>query len=233
VIILGGEGKGASVAACVREMRLVHGIMDLEITGFLNDYLFGHRKEIDGWPVLGKISDVPGFKKEGFHFFYAINPLGFGRLRTSLFSDTGIGDEDLVSVIHPSAQIALSATIGPGSYVMCNAYIGPRTRIGKCGYIGANSCISHDCQIGDLFRFSNGALMASYVHVGNGVDICLGATIVDQIRIGDFSVIGANSLVTRDVGESDLYFGSPARFVRKIDPDKPYRLNESEGAYLA
>jgi len=214
-------------------MRLVHGIMDLEVTGFLNDYLFGHRKEIDGWPILGKTSDVPGFKKEGFFFFYAINPLGFGKLRSSLFSDTGIEEEKLVSVIHPSAQIARNATIGAGSYVMCNAYIGPRTVIGKCAYIGANTCISHDCQIGDFFRFSNGALMASYVQAGNGVDICLGSTIVDQISIGDFSVIGANSLVTRNIGEGDLYFGSPARFIRKIDQDKPYRLNEAESAYLA
>lgn len=233
MLILGGEGKGASVAACVQEMRLIHGIRDLEIKGFLNDYLFGHRKAIDEWPILGKTSDVSRFRKEGFYFFYAINPLGYGHLRTSLFKKTGLEEADLVSVIHPTAQIAQSATIGAGSYVMCNSYIGPRTRVGKCAYIGANTCISHDCQIGDFFRFSNGALMASYVQVGNGVDICLGSTIVDQVRIGDFSVIGANSLVTRDMGDGDLYFGSPARFIRKIDPDKPYVLNESESEYLA
>jgi acetyltransferase-like isoleucine patch superfamily enzyme len=45
----------------------------------------------------------------------------------------------------------------------------------------------------------------------------IGATVIDRIHIGDNSVVGASALVTRDLPDNVVAFGTPANIVR----DKP------------
>ena len=55
------------------------------------------------------------------------------------------------------------------------------------------------------------------VYIGNNVWIGAGAVIVPGVRIGDDSVIGAGSVVTRDIPENVVAVGSPCRVLRQID----------------
>lgn len=54
------------------------------------------------------------------------------------------------------------------------------------------------------------------VHIGKNVWIGAGALILPGVTIGDNSVVGAGSVVTRDVEENCIVVGSPARVLRKI-----------------
>jgi acetyltransferase-like isoleucine patch superfamily enzyme len=42
----------------------------------------------------------------------------------------------------------------------------------------------------------------------------IGATVIDRIHIGDNSVVGASALVTRDLPDNVVAFGTPANIVR-------------------
>ncbi|WP_038254523.1 DapH/DapD/GlmU-related protein [Williamsia sp. D3] len=57
---------------------------------------------------------------------------------------------------------------------------------------------------------------AAPVSIGRGVWIGAGSTICPGVCIGDGVVIGAGSLVLEDCEADSLYFGSPAKFVRKL-----------------
>jgi acetyltransferase-like isoleucine patch superfamily enzyme len=50
------------------------------------------------------------------------------------------------------------------------------------------------------------------------VTIGAGATVVDQITIGAGSIIGAGSLVTRDIPAGVIAYGNPAKVIREINP---------------
>ncbi|MFA5303071.1 MAG: hypothetical protein WC393_00855 [Candidatus Nanoarchaeia archaeon] len=52
--------------------------------------------------------------------------------------------------------------------------------------------------------------------IGDNVWLCANVVVVDGVKIGSFSVIGANSLVSRDVPESVIAAGNPAKVLRKI-----------------
>lgn len=56
------------------------------------------------------------------------------------------------------------------------------------------------------------------ISVGNRCWIGAGAIILGGVHIGDDAVVGAGSLVNRDVMPGTLVFGTPARFVRQIQP---------------
>jgi acetyltransferase-like isoleucine patch superfamily enzyme len=54
------------------------------------------------------------------------------------------------------------------------------------------------------------------VHIGNRAWIGFGATILKGVTIGEGAVVGAMSVVTRDVPSYCLVVGNPARFVRRL-----------------
>ena len=50
--------------------------------------------------------------------------------------------------------------------------------------------------------------------------IGIGATVLPGVRIGYGSIVGANSVVTRDVPPMTVVGGNPAKFIKKIEPKK-------------
>ncbi|MDE5957212.1 MAG: galactoside O-acetyltransferase [Muribaculaceae bacterium] len=56
------------------------------------------------------------------------------------------------------------------------------------------------------------------IHIGQNVWIGAGATILPGVTIGDNAVVGAASVVTKDVGANTIVAGNPAKFIKRIQP---------------
>ena len=54
------------------------------------------------------------------------------------------------------------------------------------------------------------------VHIGKNVWIGAGATILPGVTVGDNAVVGAASVVTKDVAPNTIVAGNPARFIKAI-----------------
>lgn len=52
--------------------------------------------------------------------------------------------------------------------------------------------------------------------IGNSVLIGANAVIIGNVRIGDNSIIGAGSVVTKDIPANSVAFGVPAKVIKKI-----------------
>ncbi len=59
------------------------------------------------------------------------------------------------------------------------------------------------------------------IHIGNDVWIGMGSTILSGVAIGDGAVIGAESLISKDVDDYEIVAGNPARHIR-------YRFSEKQ-----
>lgn len=57
---------------------------------------------------------------------------------------------------------------------------------------------------------------AGKVVIGKRVFIGMNTLIVNAVNIGDGAVIGAGSIVNRDIPAGEIWAGNPARFVRKV-----------------
>ena len=56
--------------------------------------------------------------------------------------------------------------------------------------------------------------------IKDGAWIGAGATLLPGVTIGRSAIIGAASVVTHDVGDYEVAVGSPARIIKKLDPEK-------------
>ncbi|MEL6659125.1 MAG: hypothetical protein AAFR36_21865 [Bacteroidota bacterium] len=56
------------------------------------------------------------------------------------------------------------------------------------------------------------------ITIGNDVWICADAFVGPSVSIGDKSIVGARSVVMKDVIPSVVAVGNPARVIRKTDP---------------
>jgi acetyltransferase-like isoleucine patch superfamily enzyme len=122
-----------------------------------------------------------------------------------------------------------------GSFVEIqkNVFIGKRCKISSHTFICEGVHIADNVFVGHNVTFindkypeavnGNGRLQTQEdwavieTHVGKGASIGSGSTIMCGIRIGDAAVIGAGSVVTKDVEPDTIVAGNPARYLRKSE----------------
>ena len=211
LVIVGGEGNGGVVAACVEDNRARNKDFEWDVVGFLNDFETG---EILGYPILGRTSEVQNLIEQGCFFFFAIHTIGRNRIIDTLYDLLAIPKDRLATVIHFSAFVSNAAKISPGVLIMSNCYIGPAASIGESNMIMANVSIGHNTSSGRLCHFSVGSIVSSYVTIGEVSDVTLGAKVLEKRCIGKYSVIGAGGLVTKDIPDNEIHIGSPNVFLK-------------------
>lgn len=118
-----------------------------------------------------------------------------------------------VAIVWAGTEIHPSARIGPGLCIVHSQ----KVIIGPGVVIGSNLRLHHGCTIaGDLGR--GAAPAAACPVLGDDVTIGLDVYVMGAVTVGDGAVIGAQSLVNRDVEPHTLVAGSPARYIRHVDP---------------
>lgn len=55
--------------------------------------------------------------------------------------------------------------------------------------------------------------------MGDNVQVGVGAVIIGPIHIGDNVIIGANSVVNKDIPANSVAVGAPARIIKTLDPE--------------
>lgn len=135
------------------------------------------------------------------------------------------------SVVEPTniygCKIGDNAKIGPFCEIQAGVVIGNNTKIQSHSFICELVTIGDNCFVGhgvmfvnDLFKTGGPAggvkdLWFS-TKIGNNVSIGSNATLL-PVQVCDNVVIGAGSVVTKDILTPGIYAGNPAKFLRQID----------------
>jgi UDP-2-acetamido-3-amino-2,3-dideoxy-glucuronate N-acetyltransferase len=137
-----------------------------------------------------------------------------------------IGDSTRVwqfVVILDGARIGNNCNICAHTFVENDVIIGNNVTV-KCGvYIWDGIIIEDNVQIGPNVTFTNDKyprakqpFEVQRTRIMKNASIGAGSVIMGGITIGENAMIGAGSLVTKDVPANELWYGSPARFIRKV-----------------
>lgn len=130
-----------------------------------------------------------------------------------LLADSGIAP--LPSAVHPRGFVANDVKLGPGTQVMAQAAVCAGTSVGASCIFNTKSSIDHEGAVGNGVHLAPGATLAGCITLGDNVMIGTGAVVFPRVRIGHDTVIGAGSVVTRDIPDGVIAYGSPARVIRQ------------------
>lgn|SRR3990167_9047116 len=113
------------------------------------------------------------------------------------------------SVIHASVHIHDDVAIGENCKVEAGALLFNGVIIEDDVFIGPGVITTNDKDLGKDFKITKTVIR-------QGAKIGAGSILVCGITIGNNAVVGAGSLVTKNIPDEELWFGSPAKFVRSL-----------------
>ena len=138
-----------------------------------------------------------------------------------------IGKETSVwqhSVILGNAIIGNNCNINAFCFIENDVILGNNVTI-KCGvYLWDGIRIENDVFVGPNVTFTNDKYPRSKKYpicfektiIRNGASLGAGSIIIGGIEIGEYAMIGAGSVVTKNIPANELWFGNPAKFIKKI-----------------
>lgn len=200
LLILGAGGHGKVVGEIALLMK------KWDVISFLDDD--PHKEKCLSFHVIGKIKDLEIFIHEYDDVFVAV---GNNDIRKKLIEKVVSHKQSIPTLIHPSAIISTFSTVDYGTVVMANVIVNPNCQIGKGCIINTASTIDHDCIIKNYVHISPGCHLSGEVDIDYNVWLGTGTNIIQRIKIGNNTIIGAGSVVIRDAQPNSKYVGVPAR----------------------
>lgn len=169
-----------------------------------------------GYKVIGRQEDINELRIE-FDFWGVVIAIGDNYNRYKVYTEIKNKFPNLafLNAFHPSVIIGKNVTLGEGIVAMAGVIINPGAVLGCCTFFATGAQIEHDCVIGEFASISAGTVLGGYVRVGGFSALTLNVTVVDRVKIGKNTVIGAASLVLKDVPDNVLAFGNPIEIRRK------------------
>lgn len=199
VIVIGASGHGKVIADIIIKSGD-------HVRGFLDDA--PGITSIVGIPVLGQISDYKKYIDSEF-----IIAIGNAIIREKISKQ--LAGVSWYTAIHPTAVISdLGVMINEGTAVMANAVINSCAQIGKHCIINTGAIVEHDNILGDYVHISPNATLAGTVMVGKHTHIGVGTSVKNNISITHDCMIGAGSVVIKELKEPGVYVGVPVRRIK-------------------
>jgi len=181
-----------------------------------------------GHRFIGFIDDAPekqGMEKHGHRILArtALNDSPDARLlavpgsptsyqsRKQIIGGLGVPANRFTSVIHPSARISPSATVGYNVLIMAGVVVTSNAVISNHVCILPNTVIHHDVVIGEWTLIGSNVTIAGGTIVGDNCYIGSGSSIMNGLQIGSGALVGLGSNVIRNVQANAKVVGNPAR----------------------
>ncbi|MEA1916216.1 MAG: acetyltransferase [Campylobacterota bacterium] len=147
-------------------------------------------------------------------------PIAFGigenRTRKKLFQNAENSFFEIVTLIHPSAVISSTCSIGIGSVIMPNVVVNAHSKIAKGVILNSSCVIEHDNIIENFVHISPNVSLAGNVTIKELSHIGIGSSVIQGLEIGAKCIVGAGSVVVRNIKSGVVAYGNPCKIVKEI-----------------
>jgi len=123
----------------------------------------------------------------------------------------------IAPIFHTHSIVSPTASVDEGTLINAGAVINASAIIGRGCIINTSASIDHDCIINDFVNIGPGCHLAGNVIVGEKSDLGIGVAAVPSVRIGKGCIIGAGSIVIKDIPDFSLAYGVPAKVIKNLE----------------
>ncbi|OGD62085.1 hypothetical protein A2215_00360 [Candidatus Berkelbacteria bacterium RIFOXYA2_FULL_43_10] len=163
-------------------------------------------------------------------------PVHFQHHTAEVSLEATIGKETKIwhhAHVREGAKIGMNCVVGKNVYIDIEVIVGHNVKIqnnvsvfhgvelGNGVFVGPHVCFTNDKvprainEDGTPKKTTDWKIKKTIVK--DGASIGANATILPGITIGTFAMIGAGSVVTKDIGDFELAYGNPAKVQGKVD----------------
>jgi acetyltransferase-like isoleucine patch superfamily enzyme len=121
----------------------------------------------------------------------------------------------------PMLTIGDNVNIEQNVHIVCHSKIEISSGVSitaNCSIVDVThpySDINNHAKIGSKILEEN-----SFIEIGEGSFVGIGSTILPNVSIGKYVIIGANSVVTKSIPDYSIVIGSPARIISQFNQEK-------------
>ena len=215
ILIVGAGGFGREVLQWARDAWPT---ATARIAGFLSSDA-GALEGLDcGLGVLGSPDDyrpTPGDR--------LLLAIGIPYVRRTVAESLLAKGAEFLTLIHPTAIVTPSATIGLGSILCPFSLASDSCRLGRFSLMNYHSSLGHDATAGDFSVLSPYATLGGHAHIEDDVFLGLHSSVGPGKTVGARSKVSANSCVLATAPADSIIYGVPGRIVRRVEPASTVR----------
>jgi len=210
IAIIGAGGFGREVHMLIEQINIFK--QEYEFIGYYDD-----NKEkgllINGFPILGCISEINNVDYE----LSIVSAIGSPAKKKELLELIDNVNINYPILIHPNALIGNKeyVSIGEGSIITAGVIITVNIEIAKHVILNLACTIGHDTKIGSYSSFMPNSNISGEVVINEGVYVGTGAKIINQLEIGEYSIIGAGAVVAKSLPSNCTAVGIPAKVIKQ------------------
>lgn len=206
LIVIGFGGLG-------KEVHWLAARLGVHVRGFLDDNPNLLGAEFCNASVLGTVSDWKAYSE--CEFIIAIgNPRIRMRIRDKMLQ---YGVPNFATLVDPSAVVDFTqVSVGEGSLICAGTTCTVEINIGAHVVINPSCSVAHEVVIRDFVTLAPKVAISGNVHIDSLAEIGTGSCIRQGLDLGAGSMLGMGSVLTKNIPESELFFGNPARYIKNI-----------------
>ncbi len=195
VIIIGAGGVGREVALIINQINNFKPTWN--IIGFLDDNPTNLGKTLNGHRIIGNV----------------VVAISNYRVKKEIVSKLE-GKFKFATLIHPRVSIHDFMTVGHGTIIYEGAILTTDIKIGEHVIISPKCGIGHDSIIKDYVSLLWNVNISGGDIIEEGVLMGSCSTVIQNLKIGKGAIIGAGSVVVKDIPAYSTAVGVPARVIR-------------------
>lgn len=198
IIIIGAGGHAAELRDYINHNNVARPDSLIEVAGFIddNENNYHHYGFIE--PFLGTIMSHQVDKS----VFYLMGIANLEYRKPIIEKFTRQGGR-FIGLIHPTAIVSASASIGEGVVISHNASVGPKASLGNFNMLNSRCTIGHDSVIGDYNFISPQVAISGNTTIGNENLLGTNSCTIPGMTIGNNNKIAAGMVIFKPVGDNE------------------------------
>lgn len=205
IVIIGAGGFGREVQWLIE--RINEQEQTWNILGYVDDGM-AVDTNVDGYRVLGGIDYLRSVKEN----VAVVCAIGSSKTRKKVISrlleQSNITFPNLVD---PSVIMSGRIKMGQGNIICASNILTVDIEMGDFNIINLDCTVGHDVMIDSFVTVYPSVNISGMVEVGSETELGTGTQIIQGKKIGGNIIVGAGSVVVKDILETGTYIGIPAR----------------------